>query len=92
MHQSPNTPDLMSPTPREEVLKKAGPVLVAAVEKLVSQMDSENDTVSQRAAKELIALFETMVMQQDEREIIVRVVDMPPLGIPEAAHTDYANA
>ena len=69
---------------RETVLKKAGPSFVSAVDKLVDQVGSENDSVAQRAAKELIDLFADAVMKEDEREIVVRVEGMPELGMPDA--------
>lgn len=69
---------------REAVMKKAGPSLVSAVDKLVDQVTSENDSVAQRAAKELIDLFADAVMKADETEIVVRVEGMPELGMPDA--------
>ena len=69
---------------REAVLKKAGPSFVSAVDKLVDQVASENDSVAQRAAKELIDLFADAVMKEDDREIVVRVEGMPELGMPDA--------
>ena len=69
---------------REAVLKKAGPSFVSAVDKLVDLVASENDSVAQRAAKELINLFADAVMKEDESEIVVRVEGMPELGMPDA--------
>ena len=70
-------------THREAVLKMAGPQFRGAVDKLASQMESENESVSQRAAKELIDLFADAVMKEEEREIVVRIEGMPELGMPD---------
>lgn len=70
-------------THREAVLKMAGPNFRGAVDKLVRQMESENESVSQRAAKELIDLFADAVMKDSDREIVVRIEGMPELGMPE---------
>jgi len=69
---------------REAVLKKAGPSFVSAVDRLVDQVASENDSVAQRAAKELIDLFADAVMKEEDREVVVRVEGMPELGMPDA--------
>ena len=69
---------------RQAVMKKAGPGFVSAVDKLVVVVASENDSVAQRAAKELIDLFVDTVMKEDEREIVVRVEGMPEMGMPDA--------
>lgn len=68
---------------REAVLAKAGPSVVSAVNRLAIQVDSENDSVAQRAAKELIDLFAQDVMQEDDREIVVRIEGLPEIGMPE---------
>ena len=68
---------------REAVLKKAGPCFVSAVDRLVDQVGSENDAVAQRAAKELIDLFADAVMNESDREIVVRIEGMPELGMPD---------
>lgn len=68
---------------REAVMKMAGPQFRGAVDKLARQMESENESVSQRAAKELIDLFADAVMKEDEREIVVRVEGMPEIGMPD---------
>ena len=69
---------------REAVMKMAGPQFLGAVDKLASQMESENESVSQRAAKELIDLFADAVMKEEEREIVVRIEGMPEMGMPDA--------
>jgi len=69
---------------REAVLAKAGPSVVSAVNRLAIQVDSENDAVAQRAAKELIDLFARDVMQEEEREIVIRIEGMPEIGMPDA--------
>ena len=68
---------------REDVMKNAGRNFQSAVGKLVDQMDSESESVSQRAAKELIDLFADAVLKSDDREIVVRIEGMPPIGMPE---------
>lgn len=68
---------------RKAVMEKAGPGLVSAVDKLVDQVASENDSVAQRAAKELIDLFVDTVMKEDETEIVVRVEGAPEIGMPD---------
>lgn len=68
---------------REAVMKMAGPQFRGAVDKLASQMESENESVSQRAAKELIDLFADAVMKEEDREIVVRIEGMPELGMPD---------
>ena len=70
-------------THREAVMKMAGPQFLGAVDKLASQMESENESVSQRAAKELIDLFADAVMKEDDREIVVRIEGMPEIGMPD---------
>ena len=70
-------------THREAVLKMAGPNFRGAVDRLVQQMNSENESVSQRAAKELIDLFADAVMNEADREIVVRIEGMPELGMPD---------
>lgn len=69
---------------RSAIIQKAGPGLVSAVDRLMDQVSSENDSVSQRAAKELIDLFADTVMKEEEREIVVRIEGMPKLGMPDA--------
>ena len=66
------------------MLAKAGPSVVSAVNRLAIQVDSENDAVAQRAAKELIDLFARDVMQEEEREIVIRIEGMPEIGMPDA--------
>ena len=68
---------------QQHIGEKAGPGLVSAVDKLVDQVASENDSVAQRAAKELIDLFADAVMNESDREIVVRIEGMPELGMPE---------
>lgn len=68
---------------REDVMKNAGRNFQSAVGKLVDQMESESESVSQRAAKELIDLFADAVLKSDDREIVVRIEGMPPIGMPE---------
>ena len=70
-------------THREAVMKMAGPQFRGAVDKLASQMESENESVSQRAAKELIDLFADAVMKEDDHEIVVRIEGMPEIGMPD---------
>ena len=69
---------------RKAVMEKAGPGLVSAVDKLVDQVASENDSVAQRAAKDLIDRFGDVIMREREREIMVRVVGAPEIGMPDA--------
>lgn len=69
-------------THRDIILEKAGPGFAAAVDTLLRQLEDENATVSHRAAKELVDLFADYVMNGEEREITVRVVGMPPPGMP----------
>ncbi len=71
-------------THREKVLQKAGPSMVTAVDTLIKQISSDNESVSQRAAKELIDLFSDTVMREENREIVVRIVDAPSIGMPSA--------
>ena len=70
-------------THREAVMKMAGPQFRGAVDKLASQMESENESVSQRAAKELIDLFADAVLKEDDHEIVVRIEGMPEIGMPD---------
>ena len=67
-------------THRDAVLKMAGPQFRGAVDTLARQMESENESVSQR-----IDLFADAVMKEDEREIVVRVEGMPEIGMPDEA-------
>lgn len=68
---------------REDVMKSAGKNFQTAVGKLVDQMESESESVSQRAAKELIDLFADAVLKSDDREVVVRIEGMPAIGMPE---------
>ena len=68
---------------REDVMKSAGKNFQTAVGKLVDQMESESESVSQRAAKELIDLFADAVLKSDDREVVVRIEGMPEIGMPD---------
>ncbi len=67
---------------RAAVLEAAVHSYARALKRLNEQMDDENPQVAQRAAKELLDRFEEAVMGAQEREIVVRVEGMPPLGMP----------
>ena len=70
---------------REAILRTALVSYARAVKKLSDQVDADNEAVAQRAAKDLIDRFGDVIMQEREREIVVRVVGAPEIGMPEEA-------
>lgn len=69
---------------REAILRTAVVGCAKAVHRLEKQVSGPDESVAQRAAKEMLDRFGDAVLKQDEREIVVRVVNMPQLGMPEA--------
>lgn len=70
---------------REAILRTAITACAKAVRRLERQVDGEDESLAQRAAKEMLDRFGDAVLKEDEREIVVRVVNMPEIGMPEAA-------
>ena len=68
---------------REAILRTALVSYARAVKKLSDQVDADNDAVAQRAAKDLIDRFGDVIMQERDREIVVRVVGAPEIGMPD---------
>ena len=68
---------------REAILRTALVSYARAVRKLSDQVDADNEAVAQRAAKDLIDRFGDVIMQERDREIVVRVVGAPEIGMPE---------
>ena len=74
---------------REAILRTALVSYARAIRKLSDQVDADNEAVAQRAAKDLIDRFGDVIMQEREREIVVRVIGAPEIGMPdEAEETD----
>ena len=73
---------------REAILRTALVSYARAVKKLSDQVDADNDAVAQRAAKDLIDRFGDVIMQERDREIVVRVVGAPDIGMPEEAQEE----
>lgn len=69
---------------REAILRTALVSYARAVKKLSDQVDADNDAVAQRAAKDLIDRFGDVIMQEREREVVVRIIGAPDIGMPEA--------
>ena len=70
---------------REAILRTALVSYARAIRKLSDQVDADNEAVAQRAAKDLIDRFGDVIMREREREIMVRVVGAPEIGMPEEA-------
>ena len=68
---------------REAILRTALVSYARAIRKLSDQVDADNEAVAQRAAKDLIDRFGDVIMQERDREVIVRVVGAPEIGMPE---------
>ena len=68
---------------REAILRTALVSYAKAVRKLSDQVDADNEAVAQRAAKDLIDRFGDVIMQERDREVIVRVVGAPEIGMPD---------
>lgn len=68
---------------REAILRTALVSYARAIRKLSDQVDAENEAVAQRAAKDLIDRFGDVIMQEQDREIVVRVVGAPEMGMPD---------
>ena len=68
---------------REAILRTALVSYARAIRKLSDQVDADNEAVAQRAAKDLIDRFGDVIMQERDREIVVRVVGAPEIGMPE---------
>ena len=49
------------------------------------QVDADNEAVAQRAAKDVIDRFGDVIMQERDREIVVRVIGAPEIGMPDEA-------
>lgn len=69
---------------REAILRTATTACAKAVKVLERQLDGEDESLAQRAAKDMLDRFGGAVLKEDEREIVVRVVNMPSIGMPEA--------
>jgi len=70
---------------REAILRTAITACAKAVHRLEEQVSGPDESVAQRAAKEMLDRFGDAVLKEDDREIVVRIVNMPELGMPEAA-------
>ena len=70
---------------REAILRTALVSYARAIRKLSDQVDADNEAVAQRAAKDLIDRFGDVIMQERDREIVVRVVGAPEIGMPDEA-------
>ena len=70
---------------REAILRTALVSYARAIRKLSDQVDADNDAVAQRAAKDLIDRFGDVIMQERDREIVVRVIGAPEIGMPDEA-------
>jgi len=68
---------------REAILRTALVSYARAVRRLSDQVDADNEAVAQRAAKDLIDRFGDVIMQERDREIVVRVIGAPEIGMPE---------
>ena len=68
---------------REAILRTALVSYARAIRKLSDQVDADNEAVAQRAAKDLIDRFGDVIMQERDREIVVRVVGAPQIGMPD---------
>ncbi len=68
---------------REAILRTALVTYGRALRRLGDQVEAENDTVAQRAAKDVIDRFGDALMKENDREIVVRVVGAPEIGMPE---------
>ncbi len=68
---------------REAILRTALVSYARAIRKLSDQVDADNEAVAQRAAKDLIDRFGDVIMQEREREVVVRVVGAPEIGMPD---------
>ncbi len=68
---------------REAILRTALVSYARAIRKLSDQVDADNEAVAQRAAKDLIDRFGDVIMQERDREIVVRVVGAPEMGMPD---------
>ena len=69
---------------REAILRTALVSYARAIRKLSDQVDADNEAVAQRAAKDLIDRFGDVIMQERDREVVVRVVGAPEIGMPDA--------
>ena len=69
---------------REAILRTAISACAKAVHRLERQVDGEDESLAQRAAKEMLDRFGDAVLKEDDREVVVRIVNMPPIGMPEA--------
>ena len=70
---------------REAILRTALVSYARAIRKLSDQVDADNEAVAQRAAKDVIDRFGDVIMQERDREIVVRVVGAPEIGMPDDA-------
>ena len=70
---------------REAILRTALVSYARAIRKLSDQVDADNEAVAQRAAKDVIDRFGDVIMQERDREIVVRVIGAPEIGMPDEA-------
>ena len=68
---------------REAILRTALVSYARAIKKLSDQVDADNEAVAQRAAKDLIDRFGDVIMQERDREVVVRIIGAPEIGMPE---------
>ena len=60
------------------------PEFANAARKVASQVDDPNGWLANKAANDVLTRFGDAVMGKDDREIVVRVENMPALGTPDA--------
>ena len=70
---------------REAILRTVLVSYARAIRKLSDQVDADNEAVAQRAAKDVIDRFGDVIMQERDREIVVRVIGAPEIGMPDEA-------
>ena len=68
---------------RAEVRNMGMPIISKAIQRLVRQLDSENEWIVNKAANDLISKYMPHVMGEDSNEVVIRVEGMPEIGIPE---------
>ena len=68
---------------REAILRTALVSYARAVRQRSDHGEADNAAVAQRAAKDLIDRFGDVIMQERDREVVVRVVGAPEMGMPE---------
>lgn len=68
---------------RETIRAIALPSYGRAFSRIDKQIDDENPWVAQNAARDILNRYNSAVMGDEERDLVIRIEGMPELGVPD---------